>query len=365
MYLAVLFSAAIPIVLKPYSIADIILILLSPMSFIFVRHNRIVFLFIMSVWLLLCTYIAELRGINISYITALSIVVKFAGAITLYEIMHSSVISIDTFKYNIAVIIILVLLSLFFQFKPLPNDYYEGVNGVFQASADAGFFLITFLGVAIEFIKSKNSIRWWIFIYMLIIASIIFSDSRFAFIIALLFTIWQLFNYKKNIWTRCGAFIILFISIIFVYGSGEIYLPGKIANLIYSEISFISLLNTDASLAIRIENFAGAIEMSDWITIIFGNGAKFFPLNVKNLYFDENYSLDNSWIYYFLSFGVFGVAMLCLLIFSKNGFGIYKYKSFSLLVFLFTNIQDSISNSYGLIILSIAAFSLKLIPKHN
>ena len=131
-----------------------------------------------------------------------------------------------------------------------------------------------------------------------------------------------------------------------------IAIPPKLSGVILNSFNFRDFLDSDLSLMIRVANFEEAIKLSDAWTVFFGNGGKFFQLS-STVFFDENTSLDNTYLYLLLSFGLVGIFVFYLFFMSNTGMRIGGRGSLTFVALAFPILQDVFSNSFNLLTLSI------------
>jgi hypothetical protein len=194
---SILISAAIPPLLRPVSIADIILLVASPFVFLFVKRPIFLILFASFIWFLMSTALGDIRGYGTSFITSTSLALKWMGATTIYLICADYVRPKSILIRAMTIIQMLVLFSLMSGIRVFPDPFYDGHNGIFQASADGGFCLICFLGffLGIYKIYPTRLIAFNIFITCL---SLILVDSRFGILLGVAAMIFYFALFKKG-----------------------------------------------------------------------------------------------------------------------------------------------------------------------
>jgi len=347
LYFGVLFFAAIPSAIAPYSISDIILISLSTLSLFNLNKIGTLYIFCAIIWFIVSSFLGEIRGVETSAVTGLSLGLKWAGAFNIYIFLVSKADSKWPIFKTLTILQMLVLVSLLTNTRPFPGNFYSGTNGVFQASADGGYYLICSLGLFLNLYKIYAS-RLILFNILISLVSLILVDSRVGSILGALVLIYYLLSSNK---TRP---IILFLSIILYvcFYFQLISIPTKIDLLISRLNDPIQLIENDLSMLIRINNFANAFDMTSIASYFLGNGAKFYKLG-GNYFFEQNNSLDNSYLYLFLSFGIPGLILFYLVFLSDYGFNIKKRGIFCFLCLAFPLMQDTFSNSFSLLGLSI------------
>lgn len=345
--LGVLFYPAIPPVIYPYSIADAFLMALSTFSVLFARKSGMLFVYVAIFWFSISSILGSIQGFDTSIITAMSLGLKWAGALTLYFLLTSKKFSTHCIVYAITFVQIFVLLSLLVDIRPFADSYYSGSNGIFQSSADGGFYLLCSLGFFLNAYKAQptklNALN--IFISTL---SLFLVDSRFAAGMAGAVLFYQAIANRKLRHLLCLSVFLVSILVIF----DVIAIPPKL--YFFNGVkNTISSTSSDLSMLIRVNNFVSAFDMTSLMGYLVGNGAGFFKLNVNYLFFDQNYSLDNSYIYLFLSFGIPGFVIFILIFISSNGFRMGSRGSLTFLSLTFPLMQDCFSNSFCLLALAI------------
>ncbi len=343
----VLFYAAIPPTIYPYSIADIFLVGLSVFSVFFVRKLGMAYVYLAILWFNFSSILGNLQGFDTSFITATSLGLKWAGALTLYFFLTSKLHPNFFIIKSITVAHIFVLVSLLTNSKLFPDTYYSGNNGIFQSSADGGFYLLCYLGFLLNAYKiiPTKLIALNIVISSL---SLFLVDSRFAAALGGVVLFYYIITNKSLRFLI--FFIVLFISISVYFD--VLSIPHKL----YFFNNFDSPLTStasDMSMLIRVNNFISAFDMTSSLGYLVGNGAGFFKMNVINLFFDQNYSLDNSYIYLLLSFGAPGLILFLLIFMSRQGFSMGRRGALTFLPLSFSLVQDCFSNSFCILALAI------------
>ena len=341
--LSVTFSSAIPDALKPYSLADLFIIALSPLLIIYYNKKIVLVMIFGLVAFLMSSLFGSLRGFNVSEITSASLIAKWAGMLFLYYAITNNIKpSLNILRF-ITILQIIVLVSVYFDIKPLPENYYGGASGVFKASADGGYYILCLLGVFLH-VSGINKSK---IVYLnIIIASttLILIDSRFGAILGFSALTYNLIFVSG---TRISTLLMVALFII-LFSFDIISLSHKLTQLLFNSGGVGDLLDKDVSLLIRIYNFDEAFKMSDYWTTFIGNGGKFFQLT-SVIFFDDNVSLDNSYLYIFLSYGIIGILIFYIVFVSEIGLGLGRRGAFAFLALTFPFMQDVFSNSFNLL----------------
>lgn len=342
-----LFFAAIPPSIKPISIADLVLLSSSLLSVFYINKKGIVWAYLATVWFVISSSIGSLRGVEASMITGVSLGLKWAGALTLYFFLSRNARSTFMAVKTLSFVNILILASLITGIRPFSDSYYSGFNGVFQASADGGFYLLCSVGFFLELHKSDPS-KFNAFNLIVSSLALLLVDSRYGVLLGALVILYHFLGMSKG---RVAAFTLSIIVFTGLY-SGLLQLPSKIQVLLSEIGDPMALINNDVSMLIRVNNFVNAFEFTSFFGFLVGNGAKFFQLNPFQ-FFEDNYSLDNSYAYILLSFGVPGLILSFKVFLSKYGLNIIGRGSLTFLVLAYTLMQDAFSNSFSLMALSL------------
>ena len=354
-----LFYAAIPPQINPVSIADIVLILSSTLSVIYIRKKIMWWAYLATIWFILSSSIGMVRGIDASIVTGISLGLKWIGTLTLYLFLSRSAGATSTAVKTLSLVQVLILVSLITGVRPFPDGYYRGFNGIFQASADGGFYLLCALGFFLVLYKQDPS-KFNGFNVLISYLSLLMVDSRYGVLLGLLVFIYY---FLRNSNGRLVAFA--FFAMIFLgYYLEVLPLPSKIQVLLAEINNPLGLISGDISILIRLNNFADAFEFTSFFGYFVGNGAKFFQLNSFD-FFEDNYSLDNSYIYILLSFGVLGLVFFSKIFLSRCGLNILERGPLAFLVLSYALMQDAFSNSFSLISLSLFLSVLTSIVKIN
>lgn len=342
-----LFSAAIPPATTPISFADIILLSLSIFSVIYFKKRGMIWAYFAMMWFIVSSSIGGLRGIEASIITGMSLGLKWIGALTLFFFLSKNTRSTSIAVKTISLVQILILVSLITGMRPFSDDYYNGFNGVFQASADGGFYLICSLGFFLVLHKADPS-KFNGFNVLISSLALLMVDSRFGVLLGSLVVVYYLVRSGSGRVSAFVFFAIVLIGIVFEV----LPLPSKIQVLLGEINNPIGLIGSDISMLIRFNNFSNAFEFTSLFGYLVGNGGKFFQLNYFK-FFEDNYSLDNSYIYILLSFGLPGLVLFCMVFLSRQGFNILGRGPLTFVVLSFAFMQDVFSNSFCLISLSL------------
>ncbi len=342
-----LFFAAIPPSIKPISIADLVLVSSSIFSVFYINRKGMVWAYLATVWFILSSSIGGLRGIEASMLTGVSLGLKWVGALTLYFVLLKNSQSISRTVKTLSFVHIIILVSLIADIRPFSDIYYSGFNGVFQASADGGFYLLCSVGFFLELHKSNPS-KFNAFNLIISSLALLMVDSRYGVLLGALVIIYYFLGMSNG---RAAAFVLFVIILTGLY-VGVLQLPSKIQVLL-SEISNpVFLIGNDVSMLIRFNNFSNAFDFTSTFGYLVGNGAKFFQLNMFN-FFEDNYSLDNSYAYILLSFGLPGLIFFFKVFLSRNGLNILGRGSLTFLVLAYALMQDAFSNSFSLMALAL------------
>jgi hypothetical protein len=355
-----LFFSAIPPSIKPISIADLVLLSSSLLSVFYINKKGMAWAYLATVWFIFSSSIGSLRDIEASMITGALLGLKWVGALTLYFFLSRNTQSTLMAVKMLSFVHIIILVSLITGIRPFSDSYYSGFNGVFQASADGGFYLLCSIGFFLELQKSDPS-KFNALNLIVSSLALLMVDSRYGVLLAALVILYHLLGISNG---RFAAFALSMIVLTGFY-SGVLQLPSKIQFLL-SEISNpIALIGNDVSMLIRVNNFVNAFEFTSFFGFLVGNGGKFFQLNSFQ-FFEDNYSLDNSYAYILLSFGVPGLIFLFKFLLSRDGLNILGRGSLTFLILAYVLMQDAFSNSFSLIalslFLSVHTATLKKVP---
>jgi hypothetical protein len=346
-FFAVIFTAAIPEAFKPYSLADLILIALAPILIIYYNKKIILFLIFGLLTFLLVTLFARIREFNVSEITSISLILKWAGVVFVYYAITKNIKPKINILIFITLLQLIVMVSVLFDIKPLPESYYGGSSGVFQASADGGYYILCMLGVFLHLFKINKSKLIYFNIFISLI-TLLLIDSRFGTILGFLAVIYNLFLVAGG--RIISIILFAFLSLLLIFDI--ISIPHKLSELLFNTGGIGDLFGSDVSMLIRLNNFDEAFKMSDYWTIFFGNGGKFFQLMAVNFY-NDNVSLDNTYLYLILSFGIVGLFVFYIIFISKNGLSMGNRGALTFLILAFPLMQDVFSNSFNLLTLGI------------
>ena len=356
--MSVIFSSAIPDLLKPYSLADIIILAMSPMLIFYYNKKIFIYLICGLVTFQLSSLFGRLREFNVSELTSASLIAKWAGVLFVYYAITKNIRPSINLLIFITILQILVLISVFFDIKPFQHSYYGGSSGVFQASADGGYYILCFLGVFLHVARLNKSKIIYLNIFLASF-SLLLIDSRFGAILGFVALTYSLLMVSG---IRLIA-ILLFSFFLVLFTFDIVSLPLKLSELLTHSVGIRTLSGSDISLSIRIYNFDEALRMSDYWTPFIGNGGKFFGLTSTN-FFDGNMSLDNSYLYLFLSFGIVGILIFYIIFISEIGLNLGRRGIFSFFALTFPLMQDVFSNSFNLLTFGIIVAFDTILYKH-